>query len=128
MGMLPEMRSKLLLFAASVFVVTTPATVQAKAGQCSIPGGELVPTEEVARGIAEAILRARLSPEAMAGYVLHIERDERNPRKWLVALRLRELPPNPDGTITEAFGGSGMSMKIDRCTGQVSHVHYIHIR
>lgn len=122
--MFPDMRRKLLLFAASMFV-TASATVEAKAGRCSIKGGELVPTEEVARGIAEAIIRARQSPEAMAGYVLYVEPDERDPRRWAVGQGLPELPPNPDGTITERVGGGGISMRIDRCTGEVSNVHFI---
>jgi hypothetical protein len=61
----------------------------------------------------------------MASYVLHVEQDERNPNKWAVWQGLPEPPPSADGTVILQVGGGGMAMRIDRCTGEVSKVHYV---
>ena len=118
------MKSTLLVVAALGFGVA-PLSLEAAPTRCSVTVGELVPTAEVARGVAEAVISGRQSPEKRAGYVLHVARDERDPSKWAVWQGLHQPPPNADGSVTIALGGGGLSMRIDRCTGKIGRVRYV---
>jgi hypothetical protein len=84
----------------------------------------MVPNAEVARAVAEAMIRGRQTPERMASYVLHVETDEKHPGKWVVWQGLPDPPPSKDGMIYLQAGGGGIEMKIDQCTGEVSDAHY----
>lgn len=95
---------------------TVISSAEARNLRCELP---LVPTEKVARGVAEAVISGRMSSERMAEYVLNVEQDEHDPDKWAV---WQGVPPNPDGTITG--GGGGMQMRIDKCSGKISNAHY----
>jgi hypothetical protein len=86
--------------------------------------GDLVPNADVARSIAEVIIGSRQSSDQVAKFVLSVEEDPTDPNLWMVGQALPELP-SPGGQIIVRAGGGGLSMRIDKCTAQISDVHYI---
>lgn len=72
-----------------------------------------VPDEAVARRIAEREIAARPRP---GRFVLHVERDVHSRGLWAAW----QTPAS--GRPTR--GGGGIMMRIDRCTGEVSALHY----
>ncbi|QNP42553.1 hypothetical protein H9L15_10020 [Sphingomonas daechungensis] len=66
--------------------------------------GELVPNAQVARELAEVIIRSRQTPEQQARYVLHVEEDGKT--GWLVSQGLPDSPPDAKGSITVTFGAA----------------------
>jgi hypothetical protein len=88
---------------------------------CSIAVGELVPTAEAARQIAEAIITSKERPEYRSRYLLRVQPAQDNPAKWLALQELR----GPDGKeLRNIRGGGGLGMLIDRCTAEASEVYY----
>jgi hypothetical protein len=81
----------------------------------------MVATPTIARQLAEAVIRGIQTPEKMRKYVLHVE-DYRG--HWLIWQGLPQRAPNPDGSLTVSAGGGGLSMRVDKCTGEISDVHY----
>ena len=85
----------------------------------------VVPDERAARRIAEVVIAARpFQPRRR--YQLRVTIDEDDPRQWLAyqhrpAPRLRLRP----GEVQVTSGGGGVEMRIDRCTGAITHLHYI---
>jgi len=75
----------------------------------------VVPTAEVARSIFAAVAKPLQSEQTAGGYVLTIA-DEG--AAWAV---FQALPDRP-GMIT--MGGGGLTMRIDKCTGAISEMHY----
>ena len=120
----------------TVAIVALSGAAHASPGEtlrCS--GAPRVPTAEVARGIAEEVIEKRhvRIPETVVPksqipadrYILTVEADEHDPRKWRASQGLPPTPPTTDGTIVVTAGGGGMTMVIDRCTGEVSDIHFI---
>ena len=85
----------------------------AQAPACANP---VAPDHEAARRIAVREIAARPRP---GRFVLHVFPDERNPGLW----HAWQSPPAVPGRGT-IRGGGGISMRIDRCTGAVSNLHY----
>jgi hypothetical protein len=81
-----------------------------------------VPSEQVARELAEVIIRSRQTPEQRSRYVLHVEQDGET--GWVVYQSLPDSPPDADGKITVSAGGGGLGMRINRCSGAMSSVYY----
>jgi hypothetical protein len=79
-------------------------------GACLNP---VVPNAAAARRIAEREIAARRRP---GRFLLHVERNERSRGRWTAW----QAPP-PGGSTR---GGGGIVMQIDRCTGEVSGLHY----
>ena len=79
-------------------------------------GGPLVPTADAAKGIFAVVSQAILPGQPRDKYVL-VATD--NGTTWSVSQGLR--PPNDKNT----FGGGGLTMQIDKCTGAISEVHAI---
>lgn len=76
----------------------------------------VVPNHETARRVAEAVIQA--DPEAITreAYSLRVEPDPSKGR-WIAY----QTPiQDPD---LRTFGGYGLAMYIDRCTGQVSRLY-----
>jgi hypothetical protein len=92
---------------------------------CDIAVGELVPTAQVARPLAEVIIRGQASAARTADHVLRV--DQRDQGNWLVSQSLPASAPRvePDAIVV-THGGGGLQMRIDRCNGAISDVHYIH--
>ena len=103
-------------------VLLASAATGGEAQKCDIRVGELVPSAEVARDIAEAIFRSRQSPEQRSRYVVHVEQDDR--KGWVVYQALPNTPPDANGNITVTAGGGGLGIRIDRCNGAMSNVFY----
>ena len=107
----------LLLLALQIMVmapdVSGPAPVCPH--QEGLIGRPVVPTAEVARGIFVAVAKPLQSEQAASGYVLTIA-DEG--AVWVV---FQALPDRPGVIIT---GGGGLQMRIDKCTGAISRMHY----
>ena len=84
----------------------------------------VAPDEAAARRIAEAVIAGRPHPPRRR-YVLHVRRDGEDPSQWIAS---QGLPPPrrrpPPGSIYVRAGGGGLGMRIDRCTGAVSRLHY----
>ena len=108
-------------------LLSTAAPVEAAAAPHPCPGpfGELVGTRKIARGIAEAIIRSRETPATIARYRLHVGKDQEDSGKWAVWQGLPDLPSRTNGAIWVRSGGGGMEMRIDKCNGQVSDLHYM---
>lgn len=104
------------------FVLAASAAVAGHQPKCDIRVGELVPSAQVARELAEAIIRSRQTAEQRSRYVLHVEQD--GTTGWAVFQSLPETRPDGHGNITVTAGGGGLGMRIDRCNGAMSRVHY----
>lgn len=57
-----------------------------------------------------------------ATYSLHVERD--GATGWFVFQSLSDSPSDANGKIAVIAGGGGLGMRIDRCNGAMSRVHY----
>jgi len=89
--------------------------------KCDIGVGELVPSAQVARELAEAIIRNRQTPEQRSRYVLHIEQDGNG---WIAFQALPDRAATASGDTVITAGGGGLGMRIDRCNGAISEIHY----
>ena len=131
-----------MLFAlAAVFVavnyVTAPrldqyaVRVGAPSIDCGKEGGMVagpfVKDAATARRIFEAVAESQRDAEFMAKYRIHVDEGASD---WAV---YQSLPPAPDSCeistsasarCSVTSGGGGLSMRIDKCTGAVSRVHY----
>ena len=102
----------------------SPAAGAAQDGgahRCAIQGGDVVPTAQVAREIAEAMVRARLTPAERATLELTVH--PAGPDAWDADLLVPDRK-EPDGSVTHTDGG-GLAIRIDRCNGAVLFVHYL---
>jgi len=92
-----------------------------QARKCRIDGGEVVPTAEVARGIAEAILLGRQGAEERAHYQLQVGPAGKD--EWDA---FEQIPPRieANGSVTVTNGG-GIDLHIDRCDGRVTFLNYV---
>jgi hypothetical protein len=108
----------LLLLALQIIVMAPRASGPAPVchHQDGLIDGPAVPTAEVARGIFAAVAKPLQSELAASGYVLTIADQG---AAWAVYQAL----PNPPGMTTR--GGGGLEMRIDKCTGAISEMHYI---
>ncbi|MEO8375756.1 MAG: hypothetical protein ABI471_11060 [Sphingomonas bacterium] len=85
--------------------------------QDGLIGRPVVPTAEVARGIFAAVAKPLQSEQAGSGYVLTIADQG---AAWGIS---QALPAPTDGSTIR--GGGGLTMRIDKCTGAISEMHYI---
>jgi hypothetical protein len=90
--------------------------------KCDVRVGELVPNAQVARELAEAIIRSRQTAEQRSRYVLNVEQE--GATGWVVFQSLPETRPDRKGNITVSAGGGGLGLQIDRCNGAMTKVHY----
>lgn len=90
--------------------------------KCDIRVGELVPNAQVARELAEAIIRSRQTAEQRSRYVLHVEQD--GTTGWVVFQSLPDSRTDANGNLTITAGGGGLGMRIDRCNGAMGRVYY----
>jgi hypothetical protein len=90
--------------------------------KCDIRVGELVPNAQVARDLAEAIIRSRQTVQQRSRYVVHVEKD--GATGWIVFQSLPDAPADANGKITFTAGGGGLGMWIDRCNGAMSRVYF----
>lgn len=89
-------------------------------------GGPFVANAETAQRIFEAVALELRGPAFMAKYTIHVKEETAS---WGV---YQSLHPEPDGCegstsencVTVTSGGGGLSMRIDKCMGAISHVHY----
>jgi hypothetical protein len=99
-----------------------PAAPQAGgAHSCAIQGGEVVPTMQVAREIAEAIIRNRESAAEIAMMELSVQ--PVGDDAWDVVQTIPDRK-EPDGSVTHTDGG-GLAIRIDRCNGAILFVNYL---
>ena len=102
------------------------ATFSAAAGhspKCDIRVGELVPNEQVARELANVIIRSRQSEQRRSQYSLRVEKD--GATAWLVYQSLPDGRPDANGRIRVTSGGGGLAIRINRCNGAMSAVYYM---
>ena len=90
----------------------------------------VAPDEASARRIAEAVVknvpasaRARAARAAGETYELVVEADPDNPSQWLAFERQGEKG-GAAGEIVISVAGHGLGFRIDRCTGEISRMHY----
>ena len=93
----------------------------AVASPCHSPLGALVPDVQTARAIAVAVIAAHQKPNISKRYTLEIEEDGGD--RWLA---YQYMPPvvSASGEITVTMGGGGLSMRVDRCSGEITEVHF----
>ncbi len=105
-----------LLLALQIVTLTPAASGPAPVcrHQDGMIDGPVVPTAEVARGIFTAVARASQSEQAAGQYVLTIVDTG---AAWGV---YQALPTDNINTR----GGGGLTMRIDKCTGAISEMHY----
>ena len=106
------------LLALQIITMAPPASGPAPVCQHrdGLIDGPLVPTAEIARGIFMAVARPFQSGQAASGYVLTIADQGAD---WAVY----QAPPTPSGVSVR--GGGGLTMRIDKCTGAISEMHFI---
>jgi hypothetical protein len=106
------------------FVQAEPATAtdvepqHSPARECPRHIGVVVPTETVAREIAEAVIRGRMRSEDISSYQLRVRPDFEDPNNLWVAY---QIDPRAQSSMR---GGGGLQMTIDRCSGQVIQLSY----
>ena len=103
-------------------ILLASAATGAEARRCDIRVGELVPNAQVARSLAEVIIRSRQTPEQRARNVLQVEQDGRS--GWVVFQRIPGRQPDAKGNVTITAGGGGLGMRINRCNGAMNRVYY----
>ncbi len=118
-------------FLLALALVQAPAAGQGPPGpgaaadraphRCAFEGGDLVPNAQVAREIAEAIVRARLTPAERA--LLEMRVDPLGADAWNVDLFIPDRI-EPDGSVTHTDGG-GLAIRIDRCNGAILFFQYL---
>jgi hypothetical protein len=103
----------LLLLALQIITVAPPPSGPPPVchHQDGMIDGPVVPTAEVARGIFTAVAKPLQSEQAASKYVLTVVD---NGSAW----GLHQALPTPTD------GGGGLEMRIDKCTGAVSALHY----
>ena len=108
----------LLLLALQIIVMAPTASGPAPVcrHQDGLIDGPVVPTAEVAQGIFAAVAKPLQSEQAASKYVLTIADQG---AAWVV---YRAPPPPPAGMSIR--GGGGLEMRIDKCTGAISEMHY----
>jgi hypothetical protein len=87
----------------------------------------VAPDERAARRLAEAVIAADPHREGR-NYGLRVRADEDNPGQWIAYQHLAEprlRRPHRPGEVIVSAGGGGLEMRIDRCTGAISRLHYI---
>jgi hypothetical protein len=108
-----------LLLALQIVTVTPAASGPAPVcrHQDGVIDGPVVPTAEVAQGIFNAIAKPLQSEQVASRYVLTVFDDG---AAWGIN---QVLPAPTDGSVI--FGGGGLTMRIDKCTGAISEMHYL---
>jgi hypothetical protein len=104
------------------FVLAASAATAGHQPKCDVRVGPLVPNSQVARELAEVIIRSRQTAEQRSRYVLNVEQD--GATGWAVFQSLPDTRPNGKRNIAVSAGGGGLGMRIDRCNGAMSRVHY----
>jgi hypothetical protein len=106
-----------LLLALQIITVapTNPGPSPVCRHQDGLIDRPVVPTAEVARGIFTAVAKPLQSEKVASQYILYISDAG---TAWAV---MQGLPDRP-GMIT--MGGGGLTMRIDKCTGAISEMHY----
>ena len=104
------------------FMLAASAASAGHRPKCDVCVGELVPNAQVARELAEAVIRSRQTAEHRSRYVLRVKQD--GTTGWLVFQSLRDSRANGNGEIRVNAGGGGLGMRIDRCTGAMSRFVY----
>ena len=117
------------LFTPSLNLYAERATNDADAlAACAQQAAPLVAKAETAQLIFEAIAKDRGGPDFMKGHKLVI-RDGVD--HWALFQMLESGPDEcrsmipADKKCTVTAGSVGLQMHIDKCTGAVSHVHYV---
>lgn len=85
----------------------------------------VAPDEQAARRIAEAVIAAEPHPDGR-NYFLRVHPDPADRGTWVafqVQPHRRPILPG-DRTVLSGRGGGGIEMRIDRCTGAISRLHY----
>lgn len=96
--------------------------VRAKEFTCTSPLGAAVPSVRTARAIAKAVIASR--PVKLRGFSLNVGRSGDG---WEASQSLSPTRPtrNADGQLIATFGGGGLHMHIDGCTGEISNMYYL---
>ena len=107
-----------------IILLVLPIATQAvaKVSPCASPLGAAVPDARTAIAIARAVIAGR--PVKGKGYLLHVGRERDG---WIASQSLPPAPTarNQEGHALETFGGGGIRMHIDRCTGEISDMYYL---
>ncbi|MEO7691248.1 MAG: hypothetical protein ABIS51_18335 [Sphingomonas sp.] len=106
----------LLLLALQIMVMAPPASGPSPVcrHQDGMIDGPFVPNAEVARGIFNAVAKPLQGERVASRYVLTIIDTG---AAWVL---YQALPTHNINTR----GGGGLTMRIDKCTGAVSEMHY----
>lgn len=83
--------------------------------------GPYVGEEATARAIALAIIEQMQSRERQAEYELNVEDDG---AFWTVFQSVRGYPRRDGDRITVMMGGGGLTMRIAKCDGALSSMHW----
>jgi len=83
--------------------------------------GPYVAEESTARAIAVAIIEQMQSRERQAEYDLNVEDDG---AFWTAFQSVRGFPRRDGDSITVMMGGGGLTMRIAKCDGALSSMHW----
>lgn len=83
----------------------------------------VAPDLAAARRIAVAVIASRPGHPRQR-YILRVMPDRDDPGQWLAFQSLPPPPSDRPGFVTVQAGGGGVEMRIDRCTGAISRLHY----
>jgi len=96
---------------------TAPAAVPICPHHPGFIDGPVVPTADAAKAIFSIVSSAIAPGRRKDTYVLMAADDGET---WMLT---EALPPPPEGTTR--YGGGGLTMRIDKCSGAISAMHYL---
>lgn len=93
--------------------------------ECAMPTGPVIPDEKTARAVAKAIISAQPTSERLRKYRLNISGGGLTEGAWFAYQGPENKPKITHKEISVVMGGGGLTMRIDRCTGAISDLHYV---
>jgi hypothetical protein len=111
-----------MLLASLLLAAAPPLETPAAPPPCHLTY-PVAPDLAAARRIALAVIASRPGHPRQR-YVLRVMPDEDDPGQWLAFQSLPPPPPDGPGYVWVQAGGGGVGMRIDRCTGAISRLHY----
>lgn len=118
-----------LAFALAFALLVAPvATSSAQQSDVSCPhragfiDGPYVATAKTARAIATALAQQMQAPDRQAQYDLNIQDGGDH---WVAFQSVRGYPRREGDALVVMAGGGGLQMRISKCDGTISEVHWL---
>ena len=123
MDVVPD-TSQMKMLVIVALLLASPVCANANELECKSPLGAAVPDIRTARAVATAVISARQTPKRSKEYRLVVEADYERLGGWVAFQSLPQPRSRDPETMIVIHGGGGLQMRIDRCTGEISDLHY----